>query len=58
MFQQQGRTFKVADNSGAKWVKCIRIIGNNKTIVIGNLLVVSVCVFINKKKKLKKKLYI
>ena len=54
---------KIADNSGAKTVKCIQILGGykKKTIKIGSLLTVSVKELRNKLKKTskikKKKVY-
>jgi len=40
---QRGSFLKVADNSGAKFVKCLKIYGiNKKTAKIGDLILVSV----------------
>jgi len=51
MIQQQ-TTLKVSDNSGAKLVRCIKVIGgfNRKTAFIGDIIVVSVLQLRNKSK--------
>lgn len=49
---QQETIIQVADNSGAKTVKCIKVLGGykKKTATIGNLIVVSVQELRNKSK--------
>lgn len=55
MIQQQ-TLLKVADNSGAKYVKCIKVLGGfkRKTAFLGDLIVVSVQKLRNKSKKTSK----
>ncbi len=49
-----GTYLKVIDNSGAKEVQCLKILGNNKKYgYVGDIVIVSV-IKINPKKKLKK----
>lgn len=55
MIQQQ--TFlRVSDNSGAKWVKCIKILGGLKKKYgkIGDIIIVSIQQLRNKSKKISK----
>lgn len=51
MIQQQ-TILKVADNSGAKYVKCIKVLGGfkRKTAFLGDLIIVSVQQLRNKSK--------
>ena len=55
MIQQQ-TVLNVSDNSGAKLVKCIKVLGGfkKKTAGIGNIIVVSVLKLRNKSKKVSK----
>ena len=53
---QQETILKVADNSGAKTVRCIKILGGfkKKKVSLGDILVVSVQKLRNKSKKTSK----
>lgn len=55
MIQQQ-TILKVADNSGAKYVKCIKVLGGfkRKIAFLGNFIIVSVQKLRNKSKKTSK----
>lgn len=55
---QEKTKLRSFDNSGARWVKCIRVIGKKKKFgFIGDLLAVIVQSFKFKKKLIKKKIY-
>ena len=51
---------KVADNSGARWARCIKIIGkgNKKTSGVGNLIMVTLSNFTARKKVKKRTIYL
>ena len=51
---------KVADNSGAKWARCIKIIGkgNKKVSNVGSLIMVTLSNFITSKKVKKRTIYL
>lgn len=53
---QQQTILKVSDNSGAKWVKCIKVLGGfkKKYATIGDIVVVSIQQLRNKLKKISK----
>lgn len=55
MIQQQ-TLLKVFDNSGAKWVKCIKVLGGfkKKTATIGDIIIVSIQQLRNKSRKTSK----
>lgn len=59
---QKGTKLRPVDNTGVRWVKCIRVIGKNKKYgTVGDLLAVVVQSFKKKitiSKKLVKKKYI
>ena len=53
---QQGTILKVSDNSGAKTVKCIKVLGGfkKKIAIIGDIVIVSISQLRNKSKKTSK----
>ena len=53
-----GTKLNISDNSGAKIAKCIKIINKKKYISIGNILLVSLKKFFNRKKIKKRIIYI
>jgi large subunit ribosomal protein L14 len=53
-----GTRLKVVDNSGGKIAKCIKIIGKTKTAYVGNIILLSLKKFINRKKINKRIIYI
>ena len=59
MIQQESR-LKVADNSGAKWVKCIKVLGkgNKKTATIGNSILITASNIKSQKKIKKRTIYL
>jgi large subunit ribosomal protein L14 len=57
MLQKESR-LRPTDNSGVRWVKCLRVIGKSKTFgYVGELLAVIIQKFKLKKKLIKKKIY-
>jgi len=55
-----GTKLTVSDNSGGKLAKCIKIIekGNQKTGIIGNMILLTLIKFVNKIKVKKRVIYI
>jgi large subunit ribosomal protein L14 len=53
-----GTRLKVVDNSGGKIAKCIKIIGKKKIAYVGNIILLSLKKFINRKKINKRIIYI
>ena len=53
-----GTKLKISDNSGAKIAKCIKIIKKKKYISIGNIILVCLKKFFNRKKVKKRIIYI
>ena len=51
---------RVADNSGARWAKCIKVIGKGKktTAFVGNVIMVTLSNFFSKKKVQKRTIYL
>jgi large subunit ribosomal protein L14 len=57
MLQKESK-LRPSDNSGVRWVKCLRVIGKSKTFgYVGELLAVVIQKFKLKKKLTKKKIY-
>jgi large subunit ribosomal protein L14 len=57
MLQKESK-LRPSDNSGVRWVKCLRVIGKSKTFgYVGELLAVVIQKFKLKKKLIKKKIY-
>jgi ribosomal protein L14 len=54
----KGSTLKVMDNSGAKWSKCIKVVGKSLTGYTGSLVLVTLSNFINRKKVKKRTIYL
>lgn len=54
----KGSTLKVIDNSGAKWAKCIKVIGKSLIGHTGNLILVTLSNFISRKKVKKRTIYL
>ena len=46
----KGSSLKVIDNSGAKWSKCIKVIGKSSIGNTGDLILVTLTNFKNRKK--------
>ena len=57
---QIGTKLKVVDNSGAKWVKCINILGkgNKKYARVGSIVLITISRFSSRKKVNKRKIYL
>lgn len=57
---QVGTMYKVVDNSGAKWVKCIRVLGkgNKKVARVSGVILVTIVKFQNRKKVKKSLIYL
>lgn len=57
---QTRTSLKVADNSGARWVKCIKVLGkgNKKVATIGNSVLVTVSNISSQKKIKKRTIYL
>lgn len=53
-----GTRLKVVDNSGGKIAQCIKIIGKKKIAYVGNIILLSLNKFINRKKINKRIIYI
>ena len=55
---QKETKLRPVDNSGVRWVKCIRVLGKQKKYgFVGDLLLVLIQSFKKKKKLVKKKIY-
>jgi ribosomal protein L14 len=54
----KGSSLKVIDNSGAKWSKCIKIIGKSLIGKTGDIILVTLSNFINRKKVKKRTIYL
>jgi large subunit ribosomal protein L14 len=54
----KGSSLKVIDNSGAKWSKCIKVIGKSLIGSTGDLILVSLTNFKNRKKVKKRTIYL
>jgi ribosomal protein L14 len=54
----KGTLLKVIDNSGAKWSKCIKVVGKSLIGNTGNLILVTLSNFINRKKVKKRTIYL
>lgn len=57
---QVGTKIKTIDNSGAKWVKCIKVLGkgNKKYATTGNIILITISKFSNRKKVKKRIIYL
>lgn len=51
-------SLKVIDNSGAKWSKCIKVIGKSLVGNAGDLILVTLSNFVNRKKVKKRTVYL
>ena len=54
----KGSSLKVIDNSGAKWSRCIKVIGKSLVGNTGNLILVTLSKFVNRKKVKKRTIYL
>ena len=54
----KGSSLKVIDNSGAKWSKCIKVIGKSSIGNTGDLILVTLTNFKNRKKVKKRTIYL
>ena len=54
----KGSSLKVIDNSGAKWSKCIKVIGKSLIGNTGDLILVTLSNFISRKKVKKRTIYL
>lgn len=54
----KGSSLKVIDNSGAKWSKCIKVVGKPLVGGTGSLILVTLSNFINRKKVKKRTIYL
>lgn len=54
----KGSSLKVIDNSGAKWSKCIKVIGKSYIGNTGDLILVTLTNFKNRKKVKKRTIYL
>ncbi len=54
----KGSSLKVIDNSGAKWSKCIKVIGKSLIGNTGDLILVTLSNFISRKKVKKRTVYL
>ena len=54
----KGSSLKVIDNSGAKWSKCIKVVGTSLVGSTGDLVLVTLSNFINRKKVKKRTVYL
>jgi ribosomal protein L14 len=54
----KGSSLKVIDNSGAKWSKCIKVIGKSTISSTGSLILVTLTNFLNRKKVKKRTIYL
>lgn len=54
----KGSALKVIDNSGAKWSKCIKVIGKSLIGNTGDLILVTLSNFISRKKVKKRTIYL
>lgn len=53
-----GTNLNIVDNSGGKIAKCIKVISKKKTASIGNIVLVSLKKFLNRRKVKKRVIYI
>ena len=53
----KGSSLKVIDNSGAKWSKCIKVVGKSLTATTGDILLITLSKFVNRKKIKKRTIY-
>ena len=53
-----GTKLNIVDNSGGKIAKCIKVINKKKTASIGNIILVSLKKFLNRRKVKKRVIYI
>lgn len=54
----KGSSLKIIDNSGAKWSKCIKVVGKSLVGKTGSLILVTLSSFVNRKKVKKRTLYL
>ena len=54
----KGSSLKVIDNSGAKWSKCIKVIGKSLIGNTGDLILITLSNFISRKKVKKRTVYL
>jgi ribosomal protein L14 len=54
----KGSSLKVIDNSGARWSKCIKVMGKSLTGRTGDLILVTLSSFISRKKVKKRTIYL
>jgi large subunit ribosomal protein L14 len=54
----KGSSLKVIDNSGAKWSKCIKVVGTSLVGKTGDLILVTLSNFVNRKKVKKRTIYL
>lgn len=57
---QMGTNFKVVDNSGARWAKCIKVLGkgNKKIATVGSVVLITLNKFNSRKKVKKRTIYV
>ena len=48
---------RITDNSGAKWAKCIKILGNRIKATVGDMILITLSCFTNRKKVKKRTIY-